>query len=143
MEVCRVSFLRRATHFSCPKFWTFNSQQDKDDAQVSSLEERIKALEVGATYDATQTQIKQVELEFLEKLRDIRSAIANAEQGAVRVSDDRVVKTLQQENKALKERNAKLEYRIKHVVAEMERLYEEKKSLHASAGSSMTDIAEF
>jgi predicted nucleic acid-binding Zn-ribbon protein len=42
------------------------------------------------------------------------------------------LETLKVENVMLKERNAKLEYRIKHILSEMEAMYEEQKKIKGS-----------
>lgn len=123
-----------------------NSEQEESkqqDESIAQLEKRIDALEVGATYDATKAEVQKVEKEFLVKLREIRSAIDSAEGGiAVSATSNAEVEKLKAESKALKDRNAKLEYRIKHMLAEMERMYERRKS-SGQGSTAESDVAEF
>lgn len=95
---------------------------------LTDLEKRIQALEVGAQYDATKIEVQKVEAEFLLKLREIQAAL-NIEQGGSLLSAaaSKELEALRSENEVLKAKNAKLEYRVKHVVDEMEKLYEEAK----------------
>lgn len=93
---------------------------------MTALETRIRALEVGSTFDATKSEVVKVEEEFLVKLRAIRQVVAASEGGgAGAASSD--LEALQKENEELKRKNAKLEYRVLHVVSEMEKLYQEHK----------------
>lgn len=96
-------------------------------SSVEDLTKRIEALEMGAKYDADQAEVHKVQAEMLTKLRDIRSALAKGG-----TTDSKEVAQLQAENTTLKERNAKLEYRVKHVVDEMERMYAKLKEVNAA-----------
>jgi predicted nucleic acid-binding Zn-ribbon protein len=99
-----------------------NAVQDMAD-----LEKRIAALEVGATFDATQDDVKKVEQEFLTKLQEIRETMVKNEADATAttggMASSKELQALVQENDALKKRNAKLEYRVQHMLKSMEGLY--------------------
>lgn len=91
---------------------------------TKNLEERIQALELGATYEATKAAVQKVEQEYLEKLREIRAAIVNEKGGNVTsAATAKELEALRAENKELKQKNKKLEYRVNHVVKSMESLY--------------------
>ena len=92
---------------------------------VESLEQRIAALEVGAKYDATKEEVRKVEQEFLAKLKQIRLQVI-AEQG--QATNTTELAKLREENARLKQQNEKLTYRVKHVVASLTTLLDEKKS---------------
>ena len=92
---------------------------------IDSLEERIAALEVGAKYDATKQEVRKVEQEFLEKLKEIRLQVI-AEQGQATNSAE--LARLQEENARLKQQNEKLAYRVKHVVASLNTLLDDQKN---------------
>lgn len=83
------------------------------------METRVKALELGATFDATQSAVKQAQMECLTQLRDIRSSLK--EQGAGGASS-KELDSLKMENILLKQKNAKQEYRIQHLVEVVEEL---------------------
>ena len=115
-----------------------NNGMDTDAAVVVELEKRIVALEAGHQYDANQAAIEKIEMKHLQTLRDIRTALLN-EQGthpnvstATGVSatngDPAIMESLQKENEALKKKMIKLEYRIQHLVSNMEMLYEKSTS---------------
>ena len=86
---------------------------------------RIASLEVGKSYDATKEAVQKVELEFLVKLREIRAAL---QQEGSTAANSKELDALKKENEQLKTRNAKLEYRIQHVVAYMEKMYKFRES---------------
>lgn len=89
------------------------------------LEQRIVALEQGATFDATQAAIRKREEEMLVTLRDIREQMAKeAGLGASSAEMDE----LKKENEKLKATIAKQEYRIRHLIAGMEDLLAAKKA---------------
>lgn len=98
---------------------------------------------MGASYDATKSEVQAVEEEFLLKLREIKTAL-NSSGDAAGAAVKKELERLQQENDALKAKNAKLEYRVKHVVAEMEIMYEKLKKLPtvADAASETTSVAD-
>jgi hypothetical protein len=104
---------------------------------VEDIEKRIQALEVGEKYDATKSEVQKVEQEFLLKLREIRAAItaeAQAGGGARGASSlaggtmaTKELEALRAENELLKKKNAKLEYRVQHVVNELMVVYDKQK----------------
>ena len=63
--------------------------------------------------------MQAVEQEFLLKLREIREEVAKGSGG----SDTKELAALQKENEELRKRNAKLEYRVRHLVASVNQLY--------------------
>lgn len=119
----------------------FVAQQNDRDIAVKALKERIQALEVGAVYQATKEEVQRVEADCLEKLRGIRAALEaeGADAGTGASSSSSLVKELElvkAENEALKQKNAKLQYRVKHVVDELEKLYNENKAMKAAAAAN-------
>ena len=66
--------------------------------------------------------MQQVEADFLVKLRDIRANIDGSNSG-VSATTSKEIDALRAENEALKKRNAKLEYRVQHMLHNMEELY--------------------
>lgn len=97
------------------------------------MEQRIAALETGAKYDAAQAEVQAVETEFLLKLREIRAVLAMDGGGATSTTTTGInaeLEALRAENEALKTKNSKLEYRVQHVVAELEKLYATNKDLN-------------
>jgi predicted nucleic acid-binding Zn-ribbon protein len=99
--------------------------QESTDSAVTDLEKRIASLEVGKSYDATKEAVQKVEQEFLVKLREIRAALQLEGSTA---ANSKELDALKKENEQLKTRNAKLEYRIQHVVANMEKMYKFRES---------------
>jgi predicted nucleic acid-binding Zn-ribbon protein len=100
---------------------------------VEVLEHRINALEIGKQYDATKEAVRKVEEEYLLKLREIKQAIEREKQQSTSstsaASSTKELEELRKENDTLKQKNTKLEYRIQHVVSNMEKLYDELKQL--------------
>lgn len=97
---------------------------------MKDLENRLKALEVGAQYEATENEVKAVEEEFLGKLQEIKSTMLNetkAGGGAASSASSKEMEALKAENETLQKRNAKLEYRVKHMLMHMEELYNNQK----------------
>lgn len=92
---------------------------------MAALEERIKALELGKEYDASKEAVRKVEEEFLIKLREIRASLAKEGSSA---GNSKELEALREENAVLKKKNAKMEYRIKHMVHNMEQLYRKQKA---------------
>ena len=82
---------------------------------------------MGASFDATQAEVKQVETEFLAKLQDIREAMVQGGNGGGGVSSSDEMKALQAENEALKKLNTKLNYRVRHMLKTMNELYDQQK----------------
>ena len=91
---------------------------------MESLEQRISALEKGATFDATQAAIRKREEEMLVTLREIREQMAK-EAGSGTSSAE--LAELKKENEKLKATIAKQEYRIRHLISGMEELLAAKK----------------
>jgi hypothetical protein len=83
------------------------------------LEKRVKALEVGAAFDATQAAVQQAQMDCLQQLRDIRTAL---EEGGAGGASSKELEALQTENTLLKIKTAKQEYRIQHLVGVVEEL---------------------
>jgi parvulin-like peptidyl-prolyl isomerase len=112
------------THIVAP-FLSQEAQETKE------LEERIRALELGGKFDATKAEVERLETEYLLKLREIRAALTNGNNQAGAV-DSKELQALREENGLLKKKNAKLEYRVKHVVSELDTLYQERKKVLSS-----------
>jgi hypothetical protein len=123
-------------------------QQGNGGAPYDDLVRRVEALELGAAYKATKEEVEKVEEEFLLKLRAIREALAAGPSGAGAVAVDSLstsskeLEALRAENEELKRRNAKLEYRVQHVVGEMTRLYDQVVELKMSSVEA-SSMAEF
>jgi hypothetical protein len=123
-------------------------QQGSGGAPYEDLVRRVEALELGAAYKATKEEVEKVEEEFLRKLRAIREALAAGSTcaGAAAVdslsTSSKELEALRAENEALKRRNAKLEYRVQHVVGEMTRLYDQVVDLKMS-NAEASSMAEF
>ena len=90
------------------------------DAAMADLEKRIASLEVGKGYDATKEAVQKVEKEFLIKFREIKAAL---ESEAGTKANSKEMEALRAENALLKQKNAKLEYRVQHCVESMEKMY--------------------
>ena len=99
---------------------TPTSKQDLD-----ALTKRVEGLETGATFDATQEAVRQVQMEMLEKMRAVRSALVAGSNGG---ASSKELEELLAENAALKKQNAKQAYRIEHLVRSVEELLEKTKS---------------
>jgi FtsZ-binding cell division protein ZapB len=125
------------------------SQEDSKEAAANSFQElarRVEALEVGAAYRATKSEVEKIEEELLVKLRAIRESMADTGDSAgasadVTIASSKELEALRAENDQLKQRNAKLEYRVQHVVGEMTRLYGQVVELKQNANDS--GLAEF
>jgi predicted nucleic acid-binding Zn-ribbon protein len=86
----------------------------------------VNALEIGKQHDATKEAVQKVEEEYLLKLREIKAAIAvssGSEGSGGTTTSSKELDELRKENDLLKQRNAKLEYRVQHLVTNMESLY--------------------
>lgn len=123
-----------------------DQEQQQRNEPYEDLVRRVEALELGAAYKATKEEVEKVEVEFLMKLRAIREALAaGSSSGSVAVdstsASNKELEALKAENEALKRRNAKLEYRVQHVVGEMGRLYDQVVELKMSVED--TSMAEF
>jgi hypothetical protein len=88
------------------------------------LEARVKALEDGAEFNATQAAIREREVEFLAQLTEIKDVMAKEQlqKGSGGVSSSEEWTVLKQENELLKAKLAKNEYRVRHLIAGMEEL---------------------
>jgi predicted nucleic acid-binding Zn-ribbon protein len=101
-----------------------------DGDALMDLEQRVEALEVGAKYEATKEAVEKVEMEYLLKLREIRRVLILEQQNvlpgnaASSGSSSNVIESLQKENEFLKAKTVKLEYRIQHLVSNLEELYD-------------------
>ena len=91
------------------------------------MEKRVKALEVGAHYEATQKDVKAVETEFLGKLKEIKATMVKESKAGAGGASSKEVQTLKEENEMLKKRNAKLEYRVQHMLKHLEDFYNQQK----------------
>jgi len=94
------------------------------------LEARVKALEDGAKYDATQVVLKQREEEHLLQLRAIKEAML-AEKNAGGGASSEEAEQLKAENAKLKALVTKQEYRIKHLINGFQRALDEKAAMKA------------
>lgn len=93
---------------------------------MQDVEKRVKALEIGAKFDATKKDVQAVEQEFLGKLQEIREAMVSGGNQAGSATSSKEMEELKKENETLKKRNQKLEYRVQHMLKSMETLYEQK-----------------
>lgn len=81
----------------------------------------MAALEQGATFDATQSAIREREEEMLATLRGIREQMAKeASAGVAAGVSSTELDQVKQENEKLKTIVAKQEYRIRHLISNME-----------------------
>lgn len=94
------------------------------------LQARVAELEAGAKFDATKDAVQAVEIEFLAKLREIQAVMASAGNGG---GNSKEMEALKQENETLKKKNAKLEYRIQHILENFEKVYSETRASKQSA----------
>lgn len=96
-------------------------------AALVELEQRIADLELGQRYDASQTAVRAVQADLLTQLRTIRAAlVAERNQSGTTAASSSALTALQLENEQLKKRNTKLEYRVQHLVSNMEKLLPER-----------------
>jgi hypothetical protein len=121
---------------------------------VEDIEKRIQALEVGEKYDATKSEVQKVEQEFLLKLREIRAAItAEAQAGGAGTGGvssleggagiTKELEALRAENELLKKKNAKLQYRVEHVVNELMVVHDKHNHLVKKTGDIVDSRASF
>ena len=102
---------------------------------MDDLTSRLERLETGATFDATQAAVRQVQMEMLENLRAIRAAMGSntsGTTGTTTITSSSVVSSkeweaLQLENATMKKQIAKQTYRINHLVRSVEELLETNK----------------
>lgn len=74
-------------------------------------------MELGQQYSVNQKEVQKIQAQHLLQLREIRKEMASTGGG----STEELLQ-LQIENEELKKRNTKLEYRVQHVVGNLERL---------------------
>jgi hypothetical protein len=142
------------TDILCLRFFVVSQPSEASTtAGVEDIEKRIQALEVGAQYDATKSEVQKVEQEFLLKLREIRAAItAEAQAGsagggtsslAAVAGATKELEALRAENELLKKQNKKLEYRVEHVVNELMVVHDEHKHLMKKTRDIVDSRASF
>jgi Skp family chaperone for outer membrane proteins len=144
-----ISLFNFATLCLC--FVVSQPSEASTTAGVEDIEKRMQALEVGAQYDATKSEVQKVEQEFLMKLREIRAAItAEAQAGGGGTSSlaavagaTKELEALRAENELLKKRNGKLEYRVEHVVNELMVLHDEHNHLMKKTKDIVDSRASF
>lgn len=116
---------------------TVGCNESASDGVIADLEQRIVALETGNQYDANKAAIEAIEMKHLQTLSEIRTALLNEQSSNANAStsaqsttngDHSVLESLQKENEILKKKMNKLEYRIHHLVSNMELLYEKSAS---------------
>jgi cell division protein FtsB len=97
--------------------------------------------------------VQKVEQEFLLKLREIRAAItaeaqaggsvAGASSSAGGAGVTKEVEALRAENEFLKKKNAKLQYRVEHVVNELILVHDKHNHLVKKTGNIVDSRASF
>ena len=80
---------------------------------------------MGAKFEATQKEVKEVEKDFLVIFQEIRETMIKQGGGGSTsgASSSKEMEALKQETEMLKAKNAKLEYRVQHMLKSMEELY--------------------
>ena len=87
------------------------------DDQIQALHKRIESLDKGKQFEADQTAIRAVQMEALTTLRSIREAmVSSSADGTSSAASTKEIEDLKKENEALKVKNSKQSYRIKHLV---------------------------
>jgi predicted nucleic acid-binding Zn-ribbon protein len=90
---------------------------------MDDLAARVEALEVGATFEATQQEVQRIQYDLLLKLREIRAGLqANQGGGLLSATTATELEALKAENGALKLKNSKLEYRVEIMKSSIEEL---------------------
>jgi hypothetical protein len=90
---------------------------------MDDLAARVEALEVGATFEATQHEVQRIQYDLLLKLREIRAGLqANQGGGLLSATTATELEALKAENGALKLKNSKLEYRVEIMKSSIEEL---------------------
>lgn len=95
------------------------------------MQVRIAALEKGESFAATQTAIQNVQAKCLQQLRNVRAALDTDGHGSGASASAVAAQTA--ENNALQRKVEKLEYRVQHLLASMEYLYEKAKTKNTPA----------
>jgi len=85
------------------------------EEMISDLADRVSKLEMSHTYTATQSEVRVVEMELLEKLKAIRDAMKADVSGSISGSSVEM-EALRAENASLKAQIEKKNYRILHLV---------------------------
>mmetsp|Transcript_191 Transcript_191/g.209 ORF Transcript_191/g.209 Transcript_191/m.209 type:complete len:104 (+) Transcript_191:27-338(+) len=101
---------------------------------MTDIEIRIQTLEEGHKFNASQDAIQKREEEFLVTLREIKESMQKEKEesgaaagGSSSGGSSAEMTTLQEENDRLHAKMIKQEYRITHLVANMEKLLEQRK----------------
>ncbi len=76
-------------------------------------------MELAKKFDATQEAVKEVQIDMLTKLRDIRKAMCESSSA---VTSNKEMEALQKENEKLKLQNVKQAYRVEHLVRSVKEL---------------------
>ncbi|GMH64962.1 hypothetical protein TrLO_g5248 [Triparma laevis f. longispina] len=85
-------------------------------ATVESLSARLSTLESTSVHAASAAAVKESQLSMLLQLREVKAALMKEGGGA----SGKEVDSLKEENKALKLKNEKLEYRVQHLIKMLE-----------------------
>ena len=92
------------------------------DEQIQALHKKIESLEKGKQFEADQTAVRAVQMETLTTLRSIREAVVSSSaNGTSSAASTKEIEALKKENEALKVKNAKQNYRIKHLVRNLKK----------------------
>mmetsp|Transcript_16004 Transcript_16004/g.20318 ORF Transcript_16004/g.20318 Transcript_16004/m.20318 type:complete len:96 (-) Transcript_16004:154-441(-) len=94
------------------------------DEQIKALQTRIESIEKVNQFKADQEAVHKVQMDMLTTLRTIRAAMV-ADSGNSG-GDSKELARLKEENEELKKVNKKHEYRIQHLVDNMEKMLEGK-----------------
>lgn len=120
-QVSRERALKNAKqHKATPRSTTYRI------FNMTDLEQRISALEMGAKYDANQEVIRKREQEMLTTLREIRESMVKAGGGSS--ANSKELESLKTENEKLKATIKKQEYRIRHLIAGYEEVLKEEET---------------
>mmetsp|Transcript_7703 Transcript_7703/g.9489 ORF Transcript_7703/g.9489 Transcript_7703/m.9489 type:complete len:107 (-) Transcript_7703:329-649(-) len=104
--------------------------EQTNDKTMKELQNRIELLEKSKTFEATKSEVQKVQMEMLTQLRTIREALVTSGgsgSGGVDAASTKELNSLRDENESLKKQNAKLEYRILHLVRAIEEMEEGKR----------------
>lgn len=94
-------------------------------ADIIELEQRVNALEIGKQYDITKDAVRKVEEEYLMKFRELKASLEQESMNGGDSSSTKELEELRNENQLLKQKNTKLEYRVQHMVSNMELMLDE------------------
>mmetsp|Transcript_50718 Transcript_50718/g.99144 ORF Transcript_50718/g.99144 Transcript_50718/m.99144 type:complete len:104 (+) Transcript_50718:52-363(+) len=90
------------------------------DAAILELTERVAAVEKSASHAATTTAVREEQARMLIRLRGIREAMLTSAADGSGVTGGKDVRKLREENDDLKKKCQKYEYRIMHLVRNLE-----------------------